>query len=443
MVVFLVALVFVFVMADGGSDSDAPSPSESFVSPKAQQAAGGSIRHCSACGLAVKGHPGPCGKPKCVFGLVTKLEERVDELENSKKSLSDRLCEQERLGSERQEALLSVIGVLEERIQVLESQIRGFGRGHCAIEEAHVDGDPTACGALNSVPTVGHSLKNSPAVPLSDLSGRFERPRVEVESSCRQQQQPDGSFSPSVAAMTAKRDVVSEDVCHLETGMSTDASVSVVLLPDSELGKLPAPELEAPSVEGHDVGAAPSVSPSHDGTSLAADTSKVDVLDSSQRLADCTSPSPVELAAGPTANLPQAATFSSVVQRERPPPAADNHGFVQVSSRRNRTKQVASRLKGAQRVKCKVFHLSGVSPDSAVEDVLTFCRLKGVAATGCFNVRTRAWGTKTMKLFVEAPAENTVLQEGFWPEFVRCRAWLKNPPSASRTPSGGVNNQLL
>ena len=115
----------------------------------------------------------------------------------------------------------------------------------------------------------------------------------------------------------------------------------------------------------------------------------------------------------------------------RPPEdhTGNDDGFLPARKKHGRLR-VASRLKGAKSVKCKAFHLAGISPDSAVEDVITHCRLKGVAATGCYPVRTRAWGTQSMKLFVDAAAEASVLQEDFWPAHVRCTLWLKKPPQS-------------
>jgi len=38
-----------------------------------------------------------------------------------------------------------------------------------------------------------------------------------------------------------------------------------------------------------------------------------------------------------------------------------------------------------------------------------------------------------MKVFVEESGEQLVLQEGFWPsKHLRCRAWLKIPPTGER-----------
>ena len=87
------------------------------------------------------------------------------------------------------------------------------------------------------------------------------------------------------------------------------------------------------------------------------------------------------------------------------------------------------------RVACKPFHLSGVSPTSTVEDVVTFCRLKRVNITGCYPVHTRVWGTQSMKVFVERSAEEVILSKDFWPEHVSCRKWLKNPKFGSHGPS--------
>ena len=51
--------------------------------------------------------------------------------------------------------------------------------------------------------------------------------------------------------------------------------------------------------------------------------------------------------------------------------------------------KVASRLKGAERIACTPYHLSGVSPVSSEDDVVTFCRLKNVTVTGCYPIQTR------------------------------------------------------
>ena len=86
---------------------------------------------------------------------------------------------------------------------------------------------------------------------------------------------------------------------------------------------------------------------------------------------------------------------------------------------------------------CKPFHLSGISLESSVENinVLTYCRLKKVTLTSWFPIRTRRRGTQSMKLFAEAVAGNVLLGDGFWPDFVRCRSWLKDPPSLHRANS--------
>ena len=92
-------------------------------------------------------------------------------------------------------------------------------------------------------------------------------------------------------------------------------------------------------------------------------------------------------------------------------------------------RQIASALKGARKVSCKPFYIAGISPESSAEDVLTHCRLKNVTVTGCYPIRTRQWGTQVMKLFAEASA--VFLGDDFWPDLVRCRPWLKDPPSGS------------
>ena len=91
--------------------------------------------------------------------------------------------------------------------------------------------------------------------------------------------------------------------------------------------------------------------------------------------------------------------------------------------------RITSCLKGVQRVFSKLFHLSGLSMDMTENNVIAHCRLKGVMVTGCYTIPTRRWGTKSVKVFIDKAADKAVLAETFWPEFVRCRAWLKEPPT--------------
>ena len=86
-------------------------------------------------------------------------------------------------------------------------------------------------------------------------------------------------------------------------------------------------------------------------------------------------------------------------------------------------------LRGAKRVDCHPFHLSGLSPDNDITDVLEYCRKRGIFVAGGRLIHTRVWGTKSAKIFIDCTSKEQVLAANFWPELVKCRAWLKQPPA--------------
>ena len=89
-------------------------------------------------------------------------------------------------------------------------------------------------------------------------------------------------------------------------------------------------------------------------------------------------------------------------------------------------------LHGARSVQCCALHLSHISLESKVEDVLTHCRQRRVNVAGCFFIRSRNWGTQSAKIFVADSFVDDVLKEGFWPEMIECRRWESMPPRRSR-----------
>ena len=89
-------------------------------------------------------------------------------------------------------------------------------------------------------------------------------------------------------------------------------------------------------------------------------------------------------------------------------------------------------LHGARSVQCCALHLSHISLESKVEDVLTHCRQRRVNVAGCFFIRSRNWGTQSAKIFVADSFVDDVLKEGFWPEMIECRRWESTPPRRSR-----------
>lgn len=128
----------------------------------------------------------------------------------------------------------------------------------------------------------------------------------------------------------------------------------------------------------------------------------------------------------PTAHAPQAMSTGSNTVRQ---------GSALYGLPRNR-------LKGSTRVSCKPFHLAGISLESRPEDVVAFCRQRNIVVTGCYCIPTRVWGTQSMKLFLDESAERKVLDSNFWPEFVKCRVWTKEPPARSH-PNGLLPSRPL
>ncbi len=130
-------------------------------------------------------------------------------------------------------------------------------------------------------------------------------------------------------------------------------------------------------------------------------------------------------------------SFANMVRHSVP----DVDGFTDVRRRKavsgNKNQKIASCLKGASKVTCKPFHVAGISPESSVEDVRTYCRLKNVLITGCYPIRTWTWGTQSMKLFIDVAAADVIMDDDFWPDLVRCRPWMKEPPSRAHSDRTG------
>ena len=83
-------------------------------------------------------------------------------------------------------------------------------------------------------------------------------------------------------------------------------------------------------------------------------------------------------------------------------------------------------LWGAQKAPVEVYHLSGIDLDCTADDVLTYCREKGVLATACYLLPRRVrHSTQIAKLFASSA---DVQKPEFWPDFVSCRPWLDTPP---------------
>ena len=73
-------------------------------------------RKCSSCGVPLKGHPGPPGQSRCMVGRLITLRERLEQLEERNRLRVSEFAQHESLALERQEALLSTITALEERV---------------------------------------------------------------------------------------------------------------------------------------------------------------------------------------------------------------------------------------------------------------------------------------------------------------------------------------
>ena len=99
-----------------------------------------------------------------------------------------------------------------------------------------------------------------------------------------------------------------------------------------------------------------------------------------------------------------------------------------------RTSCPSNRLRGAVKTEIQPFHLSGVSLECKAEDVIAFCRTRGVLTTGCFFLKPRIrHASLTAKMFVDSSASGKILASDFWPDHIVCRTWTTDPPRREPT----------
>lgn len=98
------------------------------------------------------------------------------------------------------------------------------------------------------------------------------------------------------------------------------------------------------------------------------------------------------------------------------------------------TPRSASGLRGAERRPVQPFHLSGIDLSCTTEDVLSYCRKKGIQATACFMLPRRVHhATQSAKLFAVSQHTESLLKEEFWPRFMYCRKWESTPPRSAQS----------
>ena len=324
-------------MADGSDTSAPASLSQDPSFGDEVKSVDGARHHCTACGNAVKGHVGPHGKAKCIYGIVEKLSKRVATLETELQESKKAHDELARLSEERQTGLLKTIDALQEEVEALQSKVDSKERNN-----------------LDRSPRPSSPVEDS--LPSKVQQGTHTHNSVHVRE--------EKSVSPRKVHGTAVREERSEPIEKITPDNSAE----------------PAPE-KSPADEGN-------IWVTHQRRRRTAPERSLD--------------------------LPKSALRGGGTLR-------------------------SNGLHGASRVACSALHLSHISPESNVEDVLQHCRERRVNVAGCFFIRTRIWGTQSAKILVADCSVAEVLKDGFWPEKIECRRWESTPPRRQRVNSASSN----
>ena len=360
-----------------GCKNGAPSS----LSSRSQSSQSGSPKHCSVCGVAVKDHLGPHGPAECLVKLIESLSQRVERLENVNQRQADELQLQSRLHVERQEAFLTTIEALDERVASLEQEVavleRASAERTAVLERASAERTVVATGSPDSCSPGASSL-------VSELRSADVDTSIPTDGEATASAKGGGESTLDEAGSGAS------PACS-EPGDADCANAATVV------DRRP------------DYGVEDAAVVVHAGRSLSW--------------------------AGTVAR----ANASSGLNQER--------GGFQLIGKNGRPVRHASKdkrsagisvkqrghLKGAVRVHCMPFHLSGISlsPMLMTSSPTVAARrspLLDATSSACpFGPRRQS-----AKIYIDKESKENVLDESFWPTHLKCRVWEPEAPSSKR-----------
>jgi len=321
---------------------------------------------CTQCSKPVKNHLGPPGEGKCVIALIGNLVRRVGDLE---KSLTE--C--------------------KEEVATLKSQ---HALEIADLEKLHAKRLDGILATMEVLPEEGISKMNSNVAE----DGQCEPETVTGAESGHSRFSLGESRVPAGPLLSGQQQGAPSNKTQARQDVDyPDSSLVRGTRKDDHVGKGESTPRSA--------AAEPRTQPAHD-TSTAA------VLP--------------DVHEGSRTNTGTKQPWSDVIGRRRSSPRTLKPGRPE-PSRAGLGR--ARGLRGAEKVKIKPFHLSGISLECCPEDVLNYCRGKGVLATGCFLLRPRIrHANLTAKIFLDSAASEKVLDGRFWPACITCREWEIEPP---------------
>ena len=149
-------------------------------------------------------------------------------------------------------------------------------------------------------------------------------------------------------------------------------------------------------------------------------------------------PNSASRSSGSTDSEPQQEATPNGLRATRTAPAENSeyawrlvsgHGRRKLSKPEGNECWEGKELQGTKPAPAKPFHLAGISMECDVRDVVRYCQNRNVLVTGCFLLPSRvSHVSKSAKIFVSSKYEEAILEEGFWPEFMKCRTWEASPP---------------
>ena len=85
-------------------------------------------------------------------------------------------------------------------------------------------------------------------------------------------------------------------------------------------------------------------------------------------------------------------------------------------------------FKGIDRRRNKIKHfLSGISEDVNENQIMSYLNKRNITPTRITVFKSRQKGSNSAKVSIASSATPMLENENFWPEFVKCKPWQKNP----------------